>query len=118
MKRRFRLTRSTDFQRVRRIGKSYAHPLVVLLVAPNELDQVRIGVVAGRAVGTAVQRNRSKRRMRACIDLLLPYLTTGWDLVFLARKPMDGAAYLEICAAVQALLKRSGILHERPQPQQ
>lgn len=118
MKRRFRLTRSTDFQRVRRIGKSYAHPLVVLLVAPNEIEQVRIGVVAGRAVGTAVQRNRAKRQMRACIDRFLPCLATGRDLVFLSRKPMGQAGFPEICAAIQALLKRSGILDERPQPQQ
>lgn len=118
MKRRFRLTRSTDFQRVRRIGKSYAHPLVVLLVAPNELEQVRIGVVAGRAVGTAVHRNRSKRRVRACIERFLPCLAAGWDLVFLSRKPMDQAEYQDICVAIEALLKRSGILRERPQPQQ
>jgi ribonuclease P protein component len=65
-----------------------------------------------------VHRNGAKRRLRACIDRLLPCLATGWDLVFLSRKPMDQAEYQEICAAIEALLKRSGILHERPQPQQ
>ncbi len=112
MKRRFRLTRSTDFQRVRRIGKSYAHPLVVFIAAPNELEQVRIGVVAGRAVGMSVQRNRAKRRLRACLEPMLPCLPGGWDLVFLARKPMDQAGFAEICAAVQILLRRSGLLHD------
>ena len=113
MKRRFRLTRSTDFQRVRRIGKSYAHPLVVFIAAPNELQQVRVGVVAGRAVGMAVQRNRSKRRLRACIDPLLACLPVGWDMIFLARKPMDQAGFTEICDAVQLLLRRAGLLHDR-----
>ena len=113
MKRRFRLTRSTDFQRVRRIGKSYAHPLVVFIAAPNEMQQARVGVVAGRAVGMAVQRNRAKRRLRACIDQWLPSLPSGWDLIFLARKPMDQAGFSEICAAVQLLLKRAGLLHDR-----
>ncbi len=113
MKRRFRLTRSTDFQRVRRIGKSYAHPLVVFIAAPNEAEQSRIGVVAGRAVGMAVQRNRAKRRLRACVDSLLSCLPTGWDLVFQARKPMDQAGFAEICNAVQLLLKRAGLLHDR-----
>ena len=112
MKRRFRLTRSTDFQRVRRIGKSYAHPLVVFIKAPNELQQVRVGVVAGRAVGMAVQRNRLKRRLRACITPLLACLPVGWDLIFLARKPMDQASYAEICAALQGLLKRAGVLND------
>ena len=113
MKRRFRLTRSTDFKRVRRIGKSYAHPLVVFIKAPNELEQVRIGVVAGRSLGTAVRRNLAKRRLRACLDQYLPALSYGWDLVFLARKPIDQAAYAEICEAVQLLLKRAGLLNDR-----
>jgi ribonuclease P protein component len=112
VKRRFRLTRSTDFQRVRRIGKSYAHPLVVFSVAANDLEQVRIGVVASRSVGTAVQRNLAKRRLRACIDQWLPCLKGGCDMVFLARKPMDQAGYAEICKAVQGLLKRAGVLND------
>jgi ribonuclease P protein component len=113
VKRRFRLARSTDFQRVRRIGKSYAHPLVVLLLAPNDLDHVRVGFVAGKAIGNAVQRNRVKRRLRACLSSWLPCFQGGWDMVFLARKPMDQAGFIEICAAVQALLKRVGIPDDR-----
>jgi ribonuclease P protein component len=110
VKRRFRLTRSTDFKRVRRLGKSYAHPLVVLLLTPNDLQQVRMGVVAGRAVGAAVERNRAKRRLRACLSQYLTCLNGGWDLVFLARKPMDRAGFVDICSAVQGLLVRAGLL--------
>ena len=36
MKRKFRLTSSTDFQRVRRLGKSYAHPLIVLIALERD----------------------------------------------------------------------------------
>lgn len=113
MKHRFRLTRSNDFKRVRRIGRSYAHPLVVLVVAPNEQEQVRIGIVAGKMVGGAVERNRAKRRIRACIDPCLPRLAAGRDLIFLARKPMDQAGFAEICAAVQLVLRKAGLLDVR-----
>ncbi len=82
------------------------------MVAANNLQQVRIGVVAGRSVGTAVQRNLAKRRLRACIDQWLPSLKGGCDMVFLARKPMDQASYAEICNAVQVLLKRSGVVND------
>lgn len=112
MKRRFRLTRSTDFQRVRRIGKTYAHPLLVLLSAPNELAQVRIGVVAGRGVGRAVRRNFARRRLRACLYSSLPHLTPGWDLVFLARKSIDQAVFTDICAAVHVVLHRAGLWND------
>lgn len=113
MKHKFRLTRSTDFQRVRRIGKTYAHPLVVFTIAPNQMDQVRIGVVAGRSVGNAVKRNRMKRRLRSSIDMHLENLNGSWDMVFLARKPMDQASFEEIRAAITLLLTRAGLLNDR-----
>ena len=71
MQRKFRLTRSEDFKRVRRSGKSYAHPLVVLIVQTHEQPRVKIGVAAGRTVGTAVHRNRAKRLLREAMRSLL-----------------------------------------------
>lgn len=115
MKRIFRVTRSTDFKRVRNSGKSYAHPLIVLIVFRTSQPLVRVGVSAGRNVGGAVERNRAKRRMRACLDGLIPRLTPGWDIVLLARKPMVSAKYDEIQAAIETVLKRSGLLLEGTQ---
>lgn len=112
MKRRFRLTRSTDFMRVRRTGKSYAHPLVVLIAAPNDLDQVRIGVSASHAVGNAVNRNRAKRRIRACVDTLLPDLRSGWDLVILARATSCEAPYEDLLTSLRQLLQRANLLEQ------
>lgn len=110
MKRRFRLTRSTDFQRVRRQGRSYAHPLLVLIALPKPEGEVRFGVSAGRRIGNAVQRNRAKRLIRAA---LLPYLDEvqpGWDVVILARAPLVGAGYAETHQALRSLLNRAGLL--------
>jgi len=108
--RRFRLRKNSDFQRVRREGKAYAHPLVVLIVAPNGLSRVRVGVAAGRSVGNAVQRNRAKRRLREIMRPLLPLLPPGYDLMLIARKPMAAAPFAAIRRAVVGLLKRAGLL--------
>lgn len=113
MKRRFRLTRSTDFKRVRRFGKSYAHPLVVLVTAPNETEDLRIGVTASQAVGGAVERNRAKRRLKACLDALIPGITPGWDLVVIARQPIVTAEFLKIQNGLARLLKQAGLMVER-----
>lgn len=113
MKRRFRLTRSTDFLRVRRTGKSYAHPLVVLIAAPNDLDQVRIGVAASHAVGNAIQRNRAKRRLRACMDVLLPELCPGWDMVLLARRTACNVPYGHLLTSLRQLLQRANMLDQQ-----
>jgi ribonuclease P protein component len=110
VKRKFRLTRSTDFKRVRRLGKSYAHPLIVLVALPNELEQIRCGVAAGRSVGGAVQRNRAKRILRAALQAYIASVQPGWDLVLIARAPLREATYQQTLAALSDLLQRSRLL--------
>jgi len=110
VKRKFRLTRSTDFRRVRRSGKSFAHPLFVLQLLPNSEESLRIGVLATRSVGGAVQRNRARRRMRACVDEFIPALPSGWDVVFIARAPLLEADFQQIRAAMKMLVVRAGLL--------
>jgi ribonuclease P protein component len=112
VKRRFRLTRSTDFQRVRRLGKSFAHPLVVLIVLPNETDAVRCGIAASKAIGNAVKRNRAKRQIRAALFPLLVAIQPGWDVIILARRPIVGATTSQIYEAIAGLLRRSRLLQE------
>jgi ribonuclease P protein component len=110
VKRRFRLTRSSDIKRVRRLGKSYAHPLIVLVVFPNELPAARFGIIAGRSVGGAVQRNRSKRILRAIVHPLLAIIAPGWDIILLARLPMRKASFVETQGALIGLLRRAHLM--------
>lgn len=112
MKRKFRLTRSSDFERVKQSGKSYAHPLLVLIKNPNQIDTVRIGISAGRVVGNAVKRNRAKRRMRASLSSILTNIQPGWDLVFLARKSVTESSFSDLLSAEIQLIKRAGLFLE------
>ena len=88
MNRRYRLTQSADFKRVRRRGKSFAHPLIVLVALPNELGKSRFAVVAGRNLGNAVKRNRAKRLLRAALRPLVGSIGSGWDIILIARLPL------------------------------
>ncbi|MEJ5226029.1 MAG: ribonuclease P protein component [Anaerolineales bacterium] len=111
VKRRFRLTRSTDFKRVRSNGKSYAHPLLVLVVSPAQEDShVRFGVTASRGIGGAVIRNRAKRLMREALRPLLPDIRPGWDVVAIARAGLLSAEFRQIQSVVRSLLQRAGLL--------
>ena len=120
MQRKFRLTRSEDFKRVRRSGKSYAHPLVVLIVqrhdqrsgAEGAIDhpRMKIGVAAGRTVGTAVHRNRAKRLLREAMRSLLPRLISNLDLILIARPGLVTATLEETRQALLTLLQRAEIL--------
>jgi ribonuclease P protein component len=113
VQRSFRLTRSEDFKRVRRDGKSYAHPLVVLIALKsegNERLRVRVGVAAGKAVGTAVHRNRTKRLLREAMRTLLPHLTPGVDLILIARPALATASLAEARDALLHLLERARLI--------
>lgn len=110
MQRKFRLTRSEDFKRVRRDGKSYAHPLVVLIVQNNDQPHVHVGVAAGKSVGTAVTRNRTKRLLREAMRTLVPDIASGFDLVLIARPALASATLADAQRALLNLLQRAKIL--------
>ena len=110
MQRSFRLTRSEDFKRVRRDGKSYAHPLVVLIVQNNDQPRVRVGVAAGKAVGTAVYRNRTKRLLREAMRTLIPNIASGLDLILIARPALASATLADTQSALLNLLQRAKVL--------
>ena len=111
MQKKFRLTRSEDFKRVRRTGKSYAHPLVVLLVQASETPHpVHVGVAAGKTVGSAVQRNRAKRILREAIRPLLNFIPANWDIALIARPALVSATLDDTRNALTHLLRRAKIL--------
>lgn len=108
MQRRYRLTENSDFKRVRREGRSWAHPLLVLYACPGEPDTLRVGIAVGRRVGSAVVRNRIKRRIREAIRRQLPAIESGWDLLFVARPSSATAGYQQLSRAVERLLQPVG----------
>lgn len=108
MQRQFRLTRSADFKRVRRLGKSFAHPLVVLVAVKG--SALHIGVTAGRTVGNAVRRNRAKRLLREAARMLLPDMCPGWELLLIARQPLPDANLARTCQALESLFTQASLI--------
>lgn len=113
MKREARLSRSLDFKRVRRTGRSYAHPLFVLLALPSGGSGVRIGFITSKAVGGAVERNRTRRRLRAAVDDLFPSFSLGWDMIIIARRAALSASFDTIKDELRTLTIRAGVWNDR-----
>jgi len=112
VKRRYRVRADRRFQEVRRQGRSFTDPLLVLCALPNDLDYSRFGFSVNSRIGNAVQRNRIKRRLREAMRLHLEGIQPGWDIVLIARRPIRSADYHEIESACARLLWRAQLFLE------
>jgi len=116
MKKAHRLRQAARFQAVRTKGRWWSHPLLALGALPNGLGVSRCGFSVSKRLGTAVERNRARRRLREAVRLHWDSVAPGWDLVFAAREPLREAAFPDIVAAVCTLLRRAGLLAEVCEP--
>jgi ribonuclease P protein component len=85
---RRRLSRSAEFERVYRQGRSKGNRFLVLYAFPREEetdDGPRLGLSVGRRVGGAVERTRVKRVLREAFWAEAPRLPAGSDYVVVAR---------------------------------
>jgi ribonuclease P protein component len=102
---RGRLSRSAEFERVYRHGRSVANRQLVLYTFPNaSTERPRLGLSVSRKVGGAVQRNKVKRLLREAFAQAEGELICGQDVVVVARPPAGELAEREGLAGVDAAL--------------
>jgi ribonuclease P protein component len=84
---RYRLSRSRDFDTVYRHGRSVSTRFLTLYWFPREEegDEPRLGVAVPKSGGSAVVRNRLKRQIREAWRARVESLRPGHDYVIVAR---------------------------------
>ena len=100
----------SDFEALQAGSKSRAHPLLVVRYRRNNLERTRYGISTGRRLGSAVARNRVRRRLKSVLRVLAPDVAAGWDVLIVARPAASTARQTEIAAALADLIRRAGIL--------
>jgi ribonuclease P protein component len=84
-------------------------PLAVLYALPSAGSAGRLGVAAGRRLGTAVVRNRLRRRWREAVRRSPLVVPAGWDVVLVARAAARRARFADLQRTWTELLRRAGV---------
>ena len=104
------LRKQSDFARVYKQGKSKGSRFAVILYRRNGLKITRTAFVSSKKVGNSVERNRSRRLMRAAYRAVEPNIKKGYDIIFVARASITGCKEPEVEKALKKSLESAGIL--------
>lgn len=115
MQQHLRLRKAEDFGRLRQAGVTQHHRLLLLSSLPNELPHNRYGFIVGKRTGSAVIRNRTRRRLREIVRALDPQLKHGFDVVLIARQPLAEQPFDVMMRTVVELFRRAELFQEEMQ---
>ena len=103
-----------DFAALQELGRTRNHQLVAIRTRPNELGRDRFGIATGRRLGSAVVRNRERRRIREILRRIQRPVGPGWDILVVPRPASVTASYADLRSALERLLRsvesREGIV--------
>lgn len=95
-----------------RRGRRIRGPLVHIAHRNNDLDTTRVGYSVSRRVGSAVTRNRVKRRLRELVAR--HQLAPGHDIVLVAQPPVVDASFHDLERELLTSLQSAGLEHSPP----
>jgi ribonuclease P protein component len=97
-----RIARRAEYDAVYREGRRRTSREFTIFLRPNGLDICRFGWSIKKELGTAVRRNRIRRRLREIVRLHRQGIEPGWDIVI---HPRSSVATANISALADELLK-------------
>lgn len=98
-----RLRTAADFNRVAGSGRRTRRDGLVVFAAPAPVT--RVGFAIPRSTGSAVERNRTRRRLRAIAS---QHLGSGYEVAVRAETAAVGASYQELEVNLTTALRELG----------
>lgn len=108
------INRNSDFRRLYKRGKVYTNPALVLYFMKNRAGICRIGITSSKKIGNAVERNKSRRLVRAAFrEVYKKYSDDlcGYDFIFVCRVKTRFKKSTEIEKIMISGLKEVGIIN-------
>lgn len=102
-----RLVHRVEYDAVYREGRRRTSREFTIFARPNGLGVSRFGWSIKKALGSAVRRNRIRRRLRETLRLHRQEIAPGWDIVIHPRSSAATAKFSALGAELLALLPRA-----------
>ena len=104
-----KLKQNWEFHRAYKRGRAFVTPCFVLYVCKGKKNAIRLGITAGKKLGTAVNRNRAKRVLTAAFRECAVNTLTGYDFVLVARTRILNTKSHEVSALLKKQLKSADL---------
>jgi len=105
LRREERLRRKRDFATIAKEGTRRHTKNFLIIARKNEQGFSRVGAVASKKLGEAVERNRVKRLMREFFRRNKHRLPSSTDYVIVGKKGAQGLQYAQVVDELSAPLK-------------
>ena len=92
--------------------KGVANSYLVLYARRNRLGHNEVGITVSKKLGSAVIRNRTRRRLREVYRLNEERFQPGWDIVVVARTKAIHAPFEKLTECYLSAAEKAGILKE------
>ena len=102
-----RLVRRGEYDAVYREGRRRSSREFTIFIRPNGLEISRFGWSIKKALGSAVRRNRIRRRLREILRLHLREIEPGWDIVIHPHSSAGTAKFSVLAGELLKLFPRA-----------
>ncbi|MHB1611792.1 MAG: ribonuclease P protein component [Sulfobacillus sp.] len=113
MERHLRLKKRAEFGRVFKEGHTFGDRYMVLFVLSMRDEQTRLGFAAQRSAGSAVKRNRIRRRLKALVQGFEGSITPCGHVVILGKTAVLTAPWGTLVLSMRRLMIKAGCLRAR-----
>ena len=108
-----KLSKTSEFKKVFSEGRRLEGKNLVIFVLENDYDFNRMGTIVKKEIGKAVDRNKTKRRLKEAARLLNKKLLSGYDIIVLAKNNVRKANYFEICYDLESLFYKGKLFLQK-----
>ena len=108
------LKKNHEFKRLYSKGKSAVSGCAVVYCRRNGRKENRLGVTVSTKIGGAVQRNLIRRRLKEIYRISEDKLSSGYDVVIVARMRSRYAGFSELESSVLSLFRKLSISDQQP----